>query len=215
MPSKRYRGSSGKGPQRPSKAANVTIIDGRAHMMGRLASTIAKEMLQGNKVVVVRCEQIVISGSMTRNKVKMAQFFKKRTNTNPKRGPFHHRSPAKHFYRVVRGMIPHKTRRGECAMSRIKVFEGCPAPYDKMKKMVVPNALKVMRLAPGRRCCILGDLCTEYGWKHAALVERLEAKRKIKGKAFYEAKKAKIKAAYDKAKDADLSSVAALAQYGY
>lgn len=39
------------------------IIDGRGHMLGRLASTIAKELLGGQKVVVVRAEQITISGS--------------------------------------------------------------------------------------------------------------------------------------------------------
>ena len=39
------------------------IIDGRDHLMGRLASVIAKELLAGQKVVVVRCDQICISGS--------------------------------------------------------------------------------------------------------------------------------------------------------
>ena len=191
------------------------IIDARAHMMGRLASVIAKELLAGQKIVVVRCEEILISGSMTRNKVLMAQFRKKRTNTNPARGPFHHRAPAKHFHRVIRGMIPHKTRRGECAMSRVKLFEGIPAPYDKLKRMVVPAALKVMRLAPGRRFCQLGQLCAEFGWKHQDLINRLENTRKEKSKAFYEEKKAAAKAAAAKAKSVDLSAVAALADYGY
>lgn len=39
------------------------IIDGRGHMLGRLASTVAKELLGGQKVVIVRAEQITISGS--------------------------------------------------------------------------------------------------------------------------------------------------------
>ena len=39
------------------------IVDGRAHMLGRLASIVAKELLAGQHVVVVRAEQIVISGS--------------------------------------------------------------------------------------------------------------------------------------------------------
>lgn len=42
--------------------APVTV-DGRGHLMGRLASVVAKELLGGQKVVVVRCEQITISGS--------------------------------------------------------------------------------------------------------------------------------------------------------
>jgi large subunit ribosomal protein L13Ae len=39
------------------------VIDGKGHMLGRLASVIAKELLSGQNVVVVRCEQIVVSGS--------------------------------------------------------------------------------------------------------------------------------------------------------
>ena len=41
----------------------VVIIDGRGHLLGRLASIVAKQLLQGQKVVVVRTEQIVVSGS--------------------------------------------------------------------------------------------------------------------------------------------------------
>lgn len=32
------------------------VIDGRGHLVGRLASKIAKELLRGQRVVVVRCE---------------------------------------------------------------------------------------------------------------------------------------------------------------
>lgn len=39
-------------------------------------------------------------------------------------------------------MIPHKTKRGEAALARLKVYEGVPPPYDKIKKMVIPDALK-------------------------------------------------------------------------
>jgi large subunit ribosomal protein L13Ae len=39
-------------------------------------------------------------------------------------------------------MIPHKTKRGAAALERLKAFEGVPAPYDKTKRMVIPDALK-------------------------------------------------------------------------
>ncbi|KAH8047045.1 hypothetical protein JL721_12257 [Aureococcus anophagefferens] len=87
------------------------LVDGRTHMLGRLASIIAKELLCGQKVVVVRCEQLCVSGSLVRNKVKFTAFLKKRTNTNPKQGPIHYRSPARMLWRTVRGMLPHKTHR--------------------------------------------------------------------------------------------------------
>lgn len=39
-------------------------------------------------------------------------------------------------------MIPHKTKRGAAALARLKTFEGVPPPYDKIKRMVIPDALK-------------------------------------------------------------------------
>lgn len=41
------------------------VVDCRGHLVGRLASLIAKELLQGQHVVAVRCEQLEISGSRT------------------------------------------------------------------------------------------------------------------------------------------------------
>lgn len=81
-------------------------------------------------------------------------FLHKRHIVNPKKsGPFHHRAPSKILYRAIRGMVPHKTARGAAALERLKLFEGVPPPYDKKKRMVVPEALRVLRLKPGRKFC--------------------------------------------------------------
>ena len=127
------------------------VIDARGHLMGRLASTVAKFILNGNKVVVVRCEAINMSGNFYRNKLKYLKFLRLRCNVKPLRGPFHFRAPGKIFWRTVRGMVPHKTERGKDAMKRLVTFEGVPPPYDKKKRMVIPSALKVLRLKPGRK----------------------------------------------------------------
>ena len=83
--------------------------------------------------------------------MKYLKFLKIRCNVKPSRGPFHLRAPSRIFWRTVRGMIPHKTKRGAEALNRLKVYEGIPAPYDKQKRMVVPCALRVLRLKPGRK----------------------------------------------------------------
>ncbi|KAK5886421.1 hypothetical protein CesoFtcFv8_017450 [Champsocephalus esox] len=82
-------------------------------------------------------------------------------NTNPSRGPFHFRAPSRIFWRTVRGMLPHKTKRGQAALDRMKVFDGIPPPYDKRKRMVVPAALKIVRLKPTRKFALLGRLAYE------------------------------------------------------
>jgi hypothetical protein len=57
-------------------------------------------------------------------------------------------------------MVPHKTKRGAKALERMKTFEGVPPPYDRVKRLVVPDALKVLRLKHGHKYCKLGDLST-------------------------------------------------------
>jgi len=167
----------------------VVIVDCYGHLLGRLASIVAKELLNGQKVVLVRAEELNISGSLFRNKDKFARFLRKRTATNPTRGHWHMRSPSKILWRVIRGMIPHKTQRGKAALERLKIFEGIPHPYNRLKRQVIPAAFKNLRLRPGRRFCKLGDLATHSGWKHQTLVEKLEKKRKISSAAYYKTKK--------------------------
>jgi len=167
----------------------VVIIDGKSHLLGRLASVLAKELLNGQKVVVVRCEEIQISGSLFRNQLIFSKFLQHRGNTNPKRGPIHYRSPARILWRTIRGMMPHKKERGQASLERLKVFEGVPHPYDKMKRVVVPAALRVLRLKPGRKFCRLGDLASSVGWAHNGLISKLESKRLTRSSAYYLRKK--------------------------
>merc|ERR1711973_291553 len=172
----------------------VVVIDGSGHLMGRLASVIAKQILSGQRIVVVRCESICISGNFYRNKLKVLEYLRKRMNTKPSKGPYHFRAPSKCLFKVVRGMIPHKTKRGMEALNRLKVFDGIPNPYDRQKRMVVPSALRVLKLKPGRKYCQIGRLSHETGWKYQALIESLEEKRKAKAALYYQHKKAALKA---------------------
>jgi large subunit ribosomal protein L13Ae len=114
-------------------------------------------------------------------------------------------------------MIPHKTARGAAAMERLKVFEGVPPPYDKKKRVVVPQALRVLRLRPGRKYCTVGRLSHEVGWKYQDVVSRLEERRKVKSKAYYERKKAarRVLAKAEQGANVDSKTKTQLAQYGY
>jgi large subunit ribosomal protein L13Ae len=139
-------------------------------------------------------------------------------NTNPGRGPFHFKSPARMIWRTIRGMVHQKTARGQEALARLSTFEGIPAPYDKQKCVVVPAALRVMRLKSHRHYTSIGDLAHSVGWKHKELLGRLEAKRKEDGKEFY-AKKKETAALKRKAEEACAGELAkvneVLAAAGY
>ncbi|KAK4222521.1 BAG domain-containing protein, partial [Podospora fimiseda] len=198
--------------------ANRVVVDGKGHLLGRLASIVAKQLLNGQQVVVVRCEALNISGEFFRSKLKYHAYLRKMTRYNPTRGgPFHFRAPSRIFYKAVRGMIPHKTARGAAALERLKVFEGVPPPYDKKKKMVVPQALRVLRLQPGRKYCTVGRLSHEVGWKYQDVVARLEERRKAKGAAYYERKKLAARQLTEAKKTAkvDSKTTEALAAFGY
>jgi len=123
-------------------SARRIVVDARHHMLGRLSSILAKELLNGQRVVVVRCEEICLSGGLVHQKMKYLRFLRKRMNTKPSHGPIHFRAPSKILWRTIRGMIPHKTKRGAAVLACLKVYEGVPPPYDKIKRMVIPDALK-------------------------------------------------------------------------
>merc|ERR1712196_257066 len=155
----------------------LVVIDARGHLMGRLASFVAKEALNGQKVVVVRCEELVISGSFIRNKLKLL------------------------MKRVKRGMLPHKQYRGSAAFQRIKCVEGIPEPFNSIKRVVVPDALRIQRLRPGRKFSCLGKLASDLGWGYSDVVANYETKRKEKNAEWYGKVKAK-RTAFAKAKAA-------------
>mmetsp|Transcript_10589 Transcript_10589/g.19129 ORF Transcript_10589/g.19129 Transcript_10589/m.19129 type:complete len:202 (-) Transcript_10589:79-684(-) len=194
------------------------LIDCRDHLHGRLCSVVAKELLAGQKIILVRCEEMVISGSLVRNQTKYAQFRNKRMNTNPRRGPFHFKSPARIVWRTIRGMVHQKSARGQAAIGRLSTFEGIPHPYDKMKRKVIPAALRVVRLKPGRKYTKMGDLANNVGWKHKELVDSLEDKRRAKSEVYFQRKKATqaLKAKAEEAAAGDLTKVnEVLAAAGY
>ncbi len=70
------------------------------------------------------------------------------------------------------------------------MFEGIPHPYDKVKRAVIPQALRVLRSNPTRKFTRLGDLSTEMGWRHDELIAKLEARRKQKSGLFFAKQKA-------------------------
>lgn len=194
------------------------LIDGRGHLLGRLASVVAKQILSGNAVVVVRCEGLQQSGHFFRNKIKFLAYLRKRCNVNPARGPFHFRAPSRMLWKAIRGMVPHKTKRGHNALQRLKVYEGIPPPYDKMKRVCVPIALRQLCLRPDRKYCTVDRVAHEVGWKYRDVVANLEAKRKIKARIAYMHKK-KLKNITWKARAAVAKKIepqnAVLREYGY
>uniref|UniRef100_A0A8C5MBU2 Large ribosomal subunit protein uL13 n=1 Tax=Leptobrachium leishanense TaxID=445787 RepID=A0A8C5MBU2_9ANUR len=155
------------------------VLDGRVHLLGRLSAIGAKQVLFGLKMVVVRCEGINICRNFYRNKLKYLALLRKRMNTNPFRGPYHFRAPSRIFWRTVRGMLPHKTKRGQATLERLE--DGGS------------SSLEIVRLKPTCKYTYLGRLAHKVGWKYQAVKAVLEGKRKEKANLYYKKKKLVMK----------------------
>ena len=186
------------------------VVDGRAHLLGRLASIVAKQLLEGQAVTVVRCEEICVTGHLAHNRLKFMEYLRKRMNSNPRRGPYHHRAPSMMFFKAVRGMVPRKSARGQAALGRLRVFDGCPHPYDTKKKMVVPQALRVLQLTPSRQFTVLKEIASRVGWNQGEIIGKLEDKRREKAQQWYQTKvdkQTRKEQALEKVQGGELKSV--------
>jgi large subunit ribosomal protein L13 len=113
------------------------IIDGKNLILGRLATFATKKALEGESVIIVNCEKIIITG----NKKDIVNRFKEKDNLGgPIKGPFMLKTPDRIVKRVIRGMLPYKQEKGAKAFKRIKCFIGVPEQYIKHKLDTVPSA---------------------------------------------------------------------------
>lgn len=113
----------------------MKIIDGKGAVLGRLASYAAKKALKGEEIVIVNCEQIIITGNK-KNIKKEFEEKRKRVGSSQK-GPKHSRVSEKIVKRTIRGMLPdHRKGRGREAFKKIKCYAGIPKEFEEEKKIV-------------------------------------------------------------------------------
>eukprot|EP00796_Vickermania_ingenoplastis_P001009 gene1009-601_t len=198
----------------------IVVIDLKDHVLGRAAAVVAKQLLLGKKITVVRCEQLNIAGTEIRNKIKYLQYLRKRKLTNPTLGPFHHRSPADVFTRTVRSMLPRYTKRGMKALHSLVAYEGVPANVVRAGgRVVIPRAQRHFCFRSERPYTVLGNMCKHVGWKYSDVVEKLEKARVEKAERHYK-KQQKLRDAWKSARSAAIAkmpkhNVEVLKKFGY
>jgi large subunit ribosomal protein L13 len=121
----------------------MKIVDGQGITMGRLASSVAKELLKGEEIAVVNCNETIISGS---RKNIQSEFSEKRGRYgSSQKGPKHIRSSDRIVKRAIRGMLPdHRMGRGREAFKRLKCYTGVPKELEG-KEIVGLNKEKKMK----------------------------------------------------------------------
>lgn len=139
-----------------NKTAN--IINGDGLIIGRMASIIAKRLLNGEEIVIVNAEKAVLSGKR-KSKVKEAKEFLE--VGSPEKGPFHYRRPDNIVRRTVRGMLPYKQPKGKQAYKRLKVFVGIPDELKDKKIETLMDARAEKLTCP---YFTVGEFAKEIGW---------------------------------------------------
>lgn len=142
--------------EKPSKP--VTVIDAEGLILGRMASKIAKRLLEGEKIVIVNAERAVISGRKGSKVIEAKEFLEV---GGVGRGPFHYRRPDRIVRKTVRGMLPIKQPKGKQAYKRLSTFIGIPEDYKNQKTETVTDAQ-----AKKLRCAYftISEFAKEIGW---------------------------------------------------
>ena len=145
-----------------AKTSAATVVNGEGLILGRMCSKVAKRLLNGEQIIVVNAEKIVISG---KRKSKVAEAHKFLEVGAPERGPFHSRRPDRIVRKTVRGMVPWKQPKGKTAYKRLKVFMGVPVELKDQKMETIDQAHAAKLKGPH---FTLGELAVEIGWNQGA-----------------------------------------------
>jgi len=137
---------------------NAIIIDAKGLILGRMASIIAKRLLQGESVIVLNAEKTAISGKRLQI-VKEAKTFLE--VGHPRKGPYHPRRPDKIVRRTIRGMLPRKKPKGKQAYKRLKVYLGAPKEFEDKEIQTILEASAEKLKSP---YITVGELAKEIGW---------------------------------------------------
>jgi|TARA_B100002003_G_C14113661_1_gene535652 large subunit ribosomal protein L13 len=136
------------------------IIDGKDMILGRVATFAAKRSLLGEKVDIINCEEMIITGGK-RNVIN--KYKRKKSMGVPSKGPFQPRLPDMFVRKVVRGMVPYKQPKGRDAYKRVKCYIGSPAEI-KGEPIKLENASSDK--VPNLRFIKVKEICKELGWQN-------------------------------------------------
>lgn len=122
------------------KSVKTIVVDGTNLIAGRLSSHVAKLLLDGNRVSIVNCENIMISGNKRSIMEEYKKFLEISSIINPKFGPFHPRRPDTIISKMVRGMLPRKKSSGLSAFKRLRAHIGVPSELKGLDKVQFDDA---------------------------------------------------------------------------
>ncbi|MEE8632471.1 MAG: 50S ribosomal protein L13 [Candidatus Bathyarchaeia archaeon] len=136
----------------------MTVIDATDLILGRMATVVAKRLLQGEQITILNAEKAVVSGKRS-SRVK--ELKKRLEIGHPRKGPYLPRHPDRFVKRSIRGMLPRKKPKGIKAYRRLRVFIGVPRELEGETMEQLPEAHVEKLKSP---YITVGELVQEIGW---------------------------------------------------
>ncbi|MDG7044553.1 MAG: 50S ribosomal protein L13 [Nitrososphaerota archaeon] len=141
--------------------SNEVVIDAEGCILGRLASSVSKMLLEGKKVFVVNVDRIYISGGKTSVLNEWRGTLDLKSIINPKLSPIHYRRVDLLFKKVVRGMLPYPKPRGKIALTNLRAYYGVPAQFQNVPKTEIGGIKATKHQSQYVK---LIDIAKELGW---------------------------------------------------
>lgn len=111
----------------------MIVIDATNLILGRTATYIAKEVLNGSEVHVINAEKFVITGDPAVVTERYLLRRRAQHKGTPEHSPVWPKIPNMLVRRIIRGMLPWKTSRGKSAYRLLKVYTGNPKNLSNAK----------------------------------------------------------------------------------
>ena len=150
--------------------ATTFVYNAEDKVLGRLASTVAKQLISAKKagedtrVIIVNAEKAIVTGKRTS---VMSDYRAKYELNHARKGPFFPRMPDQILKRTVRGMLPYqKNSSGRGALKALRVEIGTPSDLsgDLPDGCEWGDSTNIERPLP-ERFVRLGDISKELGVK--------------------------------------------------
>lgn len=136
------------------------IIDAKDAILGRLSSYAAKQLLLGNNVDIINCEECVVTG---RKYATLDEYTRRMHRKAPTKAPYFYRRPDMFVKRTIRGMLPFKRARGMDVFKNIKCHIGTPENLRSEKALKVESAgIEKLHSADYLK---VRDICKHVGWR--------------------------------------------------
>jgi len=137
------------------------IVNAEGLVAGRLASKVAKAAINGEDVVIINAEKVVLVGKQTAIMPKFKQRVEASVKSNPHYGPKYDRIPSKMLRRMIKGMLPNKSRTAESLLKQISIYNLTTDKVDTTKAITMED----IKCNQKHDFMLLGDVAKALGGK--------------------------------------------------